>query len=136
MESWAHAAACRRLLRDQGSSASNSPHSSSSSLDIKSSPHFSLIPRECEPAMSQVVDNADEMLRRALPKGRMPHVCVIGAGMAGLRCAEVLSRKGIKVTVLEGRDRIGGRVSQLSTSIELSTDPNTAVSKQSPRPCR
>ena len=30
--------------------------------------------------------------------------------MAGLRCAEVLIEKGIKVTILEGRNRIGGRV--------------------------
>lgn len=28
----------------------------------------------------------------------------------GLRCAEVLIKKGVKVTVLEGRDRVGGRV--------------------------
>ncbi|MCJ1287411.1 hypothetical protein MMC26_006760 [Xylographa opegraphella] len=43
---------------------------------------------------------------------RTPHVCVVGAGFSGLRCAEVLSEKGIKVTILEGRDRIGGRVHQ------------------------
>lgn len=52
----------------------------------------------------------DTMIRRMLPGGRLPHVCVVGAGMAGLRCAEVLSHKGIKVTILEARDRIGGRV--------------------------
>lgn len=38
----------------------------------------------------------------------------IGAGFAGLRCADVLSQKGLKVTILEGRNRIGGRVSGLS----------------------
>ena len=42
---------------------------------------------------------------------RQPHVCVVGAGVAGLRCADVLLDAGIKVTVNEGRDRIGGRVS-------------------------
>ncbi|KAI9678030.1 MAG: hypothetical protein M1817_005974 [Caeruleum heppii] len=36
----------------------------------------------------------------------------VGAGMAGLRCAEILIHYGIKVTILEGRDRIGGRVYQ------------------------
>lgn len=41
---------------------------------------------------------------------KLPHVCVIGAGFAGLRCAEILSEAGITVTILEGRDRIGGRV--------------------------
>lgn len=50
------------------------------------------------------------MLRRLLPQGRVPHVCVVGAGMAGLRCAEVLIQNGFKTTILEGRDRIGGRV--------------------------
>ena len=36
--------------------------------------------------------------------------CVVGAGISGLRCAEVLAQQGLKVTILEGRDRIGGRV--------------------------
>ena len=57
------------------------------------------------------------MIRRLLPKGRKPHVCVIGAGMAGLRCADVLLEKGVEVTVIEGRGRIGGRV--CATIIEL-----------------
>ena len=63
-----------------------------------------------------------------------PHICVIGAGVAGLRCADVLLGDGggdvggrerggegggeggkggggnLRVTVLEGRDRVGGRV--------------------------
>ena len=39
-----------------------------------------------------------------------PHIGIIGAGFAGLRCAEKLLEKGFKVTILEGRDRIGGRV--------------------------
>ena len=42
---------------------------------------------------------------------RPPHVGIIGAGFAGLKCAEVLLEKGFRVTILEGRDRIGGRVS-------------------------
>ncbi|MCJ1320910.1 hypothetical protein MMC15_006251 [Xylographa vitiligo] len=49
---------------------------------------------------------------RAGSAAKTPHVCVVGAGFSGLRCAEVLSEKGIKVTILEGRDRIGGRVYQ------------------------
>ena len=35
---------------------------------------------------------------------------VIGAGLAGLAAAYRLSEKNCKVTVLEGRDRLGGRV--------------------------
>jgi monoamine oxidase len=37
-------------------------------------------------------------------------VVIIGAGAAGLSCAADLARTGIAVTVLEGRDRIGGRI--------------------------
>ena len=50
------------------------------------------------------------MLRRIVPAGRVPHICVVGAGVAGLRCADLLTRKGLKVTIIEARDRIGGRV--------------------------
>ena len=43
-------------------------------------------------------------------KPRNIHICVVGAGIAGLRCAGVLLEKGVRVTILEARDRIGGRV--------------------------
>lgn len=46
-----------------------------------------------------------------LPVGKPFHVGVIGAGLAGLRCADILLQKGICVTILEARDRVGGRVS-------------------------
>lgn len=57
------------------------------------------------------VNGNPQMLRRAV--GRIPHVCVIGAGVAGLRCADVLLQHGVKVTILEGRNRVGGRVNSL-----------------------
>ncbi|KAJ6093194.1 Amine oxidase [Penicillium sp. IBT 16267x] len=41
-----------------------------------------------------------------------PHVGIIGAGFAGLRCADILIQNGARVTILEARDRIGGRVYQ------------------------
>ncbi len=37
-------------------------------------------------------------------------VLVIGAGIAGLAAARELQGQGVQVTVLEGRDRIGGRI--------------------------
>jgi monoamine oxidase len=40
---------------------------------------------------------------------RAQSVVVIGAGLAGLAAARTLADRGIRVTVLEGRDRIGGR---------------------------
>jgi predicted NAD/FAD-dependent oxidoreductase len=51
-----------------------------------------------------------DMIRRAA--GKIPHVCVVGAGVAGLRCADLLLQKGVKVTILEGRNRVGGRLCQ------------------------
>lgn len=41
-----------------------------------------------------------------------PDVVVVGAGLAGLACARDLERGGATVTVLEARDRPGGRVEQ------------------------
>jgi polyamine oxidase len=38
------------------------------------------------------------------------HIVVIGAGMAGLAAARRLTDAGVHVTVLEARDRIGGRI--------------------------
>jgi monoamine oxidase len=42
--------------------------------------------------------------------GRGERVIVIGAGMAGLAAARELSEAGYRVTVLEARERIGGRI--------------------------
>lgn len=43
----------------------------------------------------------------------VPHVCIVGAGIAGLRAAALLLEAGFKVTILEARDRIGGRVGSI-----------------------
>lgn len=50
--------------------------------------------------------------RRANTMSSKLHVGIIGAGLAGLRCADVLLQHGVKVTILEGRDRVGGRLCQ------------------------
>jgi monoamine oxidase len=44
------------------------------------------------------------------------HIVVIGAGAAGLMAARELGRAGKKVTILEARDRCGGRIDPLSST--------------------
>jgi monoamine oxidase len=58
--------------------------------------------------MENIGETESPMIRRAA--GKIPHICVVGAGVAGLRCAAVLLKHAVKVTILEGRHRVGGRV--------------------------
>jgi monoamine oxidase len=48
--------------------------------------------------------------RRAWAAADTADAIVIGAGLSGLQAAWALEQKGFKVLVLEGRDRVGGRV--------------------------
>ena len=47
-----------------------------------------------------------------------PRVVVVGAGFAGLSCAWQLRRAGVAVTLLEARNRIGGRVLTLDDFVD------------------
>ncbi|PYI32996.1 flavin-containing amine oxidase [Aspergillus indologenus CBS 114.80] len=51
-------------------------------------------------------------LTRTVAEGHKPRVAVIGAGFAGLRCADILIQNGAQVVLFEARDRLGGRVHQ------------------------
>jgi monoamine oxidase len=57
----------------------------------------------------------------AVPLGlrvKRKHVVVVGAGLAGLACARRLQQLGFRVTVLEARDRVGGRVLTLRDAFD------------------
>jgi monoamine oxidase len=52
-------------------------------------------------------------------------VIVLGAGMAGLTAARALAERGVRVLVLEARERVGGRVSSKQadgTTVELGAE--------------
>ena len=55
-----------------------------------------------------------------------PHVVVVGAGIAGLAAAHDLLAQGVKVTVLEARNRIGGRAYTESQTFGLPYDQGCA----------
>lgn len=55
-----------------------------------------------------------------------PHVVVIGAGLAGLAAAHDLLAQGVKVTVLEARNRIGGRAYTESQTFGVPYDQGCA----------
>src|SRR3954471_10816216 len=44
------------------------------------------------------------------------HIIVVGAGAAGLMAARELARAGKRVTILEARERCGGRIHPLPAS--------------------
>ena len=48
--------------------------------------------------------------------GKSDHIVIVGAGAAGLMAARELARAGKRVTVLEARDRCGGRIHPLPAS--------------------
>lgn len=52
-----------------------------------------------------------DVLRNGLPKdGPRRHVIVVGAGIAGLTAGLLLKEAGHRVTILEARNRLGGRI--------------------------
>ncbi|KAK8184576.1 hypothetical protein BC567DRAFT_218705 [Phyllosticta citribraziliensis] len=96
----------RRAYRssNQGYNSDGSPDRMQQ--DLQSSPHRRNFGQDVNGA------SMNPIIRRALPHGRKPHVGIVGAGVSGLRCADILIQAGHKVTILEARDRIGGRLCQ------------------------
>lgn len=50
------------------------------------------------------------MTPKAIDKSEISDVIVVGAGASGLSCARDLVHRGLRVLVIEARDRIGGRI--------------------------
>jgi monoamine oxidase len=64
-------------------------------------------------ALSASAVSAQTLRRNAKGPSGPVDVLVLGAGVSGLNAAWLLEREGLKVCVLEGRSRVGGRVHTL-----------------------
>jgi monoamine oxidase len=51
-----------------------------------------------------------ESIHDDMPREAHPSVAIVGAGLAGLTAARELRQRGLRVRILEARDRVGGRV--------------------------
>ena len=68
-----------------------------------------------------------------MPRNEATHIVVVGAGAAGLMAARELARAGRRVTVLEARDRLGGRIYPLWKQ-NSGTERRAAPSSSTARP--
>ncbi|KAF4358314.1 hypothetical protein F8388_014584, partial [Cannabis sativa] len=89
------------------------------------------VEKESSPIQAAFNDDAKENLYPRCHTNVGKKIIVIGAGPAGLTAARHLQRQGFSVTVLEARNRIGGRVytdrSSLSVPVDLGASIITGV---------
>src|SRR5438309_5825010 len=57
---------------------------------------------------------ADPKKMTPVPKPPAPHVVIVGGGLAGLAVASRLVDRGLRITLLESRPRLGGRASSFN----------------------
>jgi len=51
-----------------------------------------------------------------------PDVLILGAGIAGLAAARALAQRGMRVLILEARDRVGGRILSFATNEDVTIE--------------
>ncbi|CAG8979542.1 hypothetical protein HYALB_00004995 [Hymenoscyphus albidus] len=74
-----------------------------------------------DPSIQQLIMDGSQKIRTA-NRTTKPRIGIVGAGIAGLRCADVLLKHGFDVTILEARDRTGGRAHQVTLPSGYSVD--------------
>lgn len=62
------------------------------------------------------------LLDRGVLEGGILDAVVVGAGLSGLICARTLRRAGLRVGLLEARDRLGGRMHRRATAAGIPVD--------------
>jgi monoamine oxidase len=55
------------------------------------------------------------LIQKKAPVAQKPKIVIIGGGIAGLKAAFDLATKGVDVTLLEARERLGGRIYTINT---------------------